>query len=75
MSCIVYMVNCNYATHAICLLAFATCKYSELQGQLQNTHFFHSEITKSWQILDNVGCVLMHLTHLEYKIKTQMNFD
>jgi hypothetical protein len=31
LSCIVYMVNCNSTTHAICLLALSTYKYSELQ--------------------------------------------
>jgi hypothetical protein len=31
MNCIAYTVSCNFATHAICLLAFMTYKYSELQ--------------------------------------------
>jgi len=31
MSCIVYTMNYNFATHAICPLAFTTYKYSELQ--------------------------------------------
>jgi hypothetical protein len=28
---IVYMVNCNFATHATCMLALMTYKYNELQ--------------------------------------------
>jgi hypothetical protein len=52
MSCTIYTMNCNFATHAICLLKFMTYKYNdlqvyvatqiELQGQLQNTFFFHN---------------------------------
>jgi hypothetical protein len=31
MSCIVYTISCNFATHATCLLALTTYKYNELQ--------------------------------------------
>jgi hypothetical protein len=31
IGCIVYMVNCNFGTHATCLLAFRTYKYNKLQ--------------------------------------------
>jgi hypothetical protein len=31
LSCIVYMVSSNFATHTTCLLEFMTYKYSELQ--------------------------------------------
>jgi hypothetical protein len=31
LSCNVYIMSCNFATHAICLLEFTTYKYSELQ--------------------------------------------
>jgi hypothetical protein len=30
MSCIVYMVSCNFAIHATCSLAFTVYKYNEL---------------------------------------------
>jgi hypothetical protein len=47
MSCTIYMVSCNFATHATYPLALTTYKYNELQvsfaiqkGQLQNTPFF-----------------------------------
>jgi hypothetical protein len=41
MGCIVYIVNCNYAFHATCLLAFATYKYNELHmfGATQKLSF------------------------------------
>jgi len=52
MSCTVYTMNYNPATHATCLLALIMYKYSELQifgatqnwvaGQSQNTHFSYS---------------------------------
>ncbi len=35
-------MSCNSAIHVTCLLALTTCKYNELQGQLQNTRFSHS---------------------------------
>jgi len=53
MSYIVYMVNCNSATHVTCSLALTTYKYNELQGQLQNTPFSHSE-----QLFSNVNIFL-----------------
>jgi hypothetical protein len=31
MSCIVYMVSCNFATHVTCPLVFTTYKYNDLQ--------------------------------------------
>jgi len=31
MNCTVYMMNCNCATHATCLLTFTSYKYNELQ--------------------------------------------
>jgi len=31
MSCIVYMVHCDFATHATCPLELTTYKYNELQ--------------------------------------------
>ncbi len=31
MNCIVYMVNCNYVTHATCMLTFMLYKYNDLQ--------------------------------------------
>jgi hypothetical protein len=31
MSCIIYMLSCDFAIHATCLLAFTTYKYSELK--------------------------------------------
>jgi len=31
MSCIVYMMSCNFAIHAICLLTLTTYKSNELQ--------------------------------------------
>jgi hypothetical protein len=52
---IVYTINCNFATHEICLLTFTTYKYSELQRSsvLKNwiarpivkQPFFHSDST------------------------------
>jgi hypothetical protein len=44
MSHIVYTMSCNFASDAIYPLALAMYKYNELQGQLQNTLFFHSVI-------------------------------
>jgi hypothetical protein len=52
MNCTIYMVSCNFAFHVTCSLTFMTYKYSELQlkielqGQLQNTPYFHSEKIK-----------------------------
>jgi hypothetical protein len=43
MNCTIYMVSCNSTTHAIYPLTFPTYKYNELQGQLQNIPFFHSD--------------------------------
>jgi hypothetical protein len=40
INCIVYMVICNSIIHATCSLTLITYKYSELQGQFQNTFFF-----------------------------------
>jgi hypothetical protein len=34
MSCIVYMVNCNFVIYVSCPLAFTMYKYSELQMSL-----------------------------------------
>jgi len=31
MNCTIYMLNCNFATHATCSLEFTTYKYNELQ--------------------------------------------
>jgi hypothetical protein len=31
MSCIIYVVSCNFATHVTCSLAFMSYKYNELQ--------------------------------------------
>jgi len=31
MSCIIYMMSCDFAIHATCLLALTTYKYSELK--------------------------------------------
>jgi hypothetical protein len=31
MSCIVYIVSCNFTTHSTCLLTLMAYKYSELQ--------------------------------------------
>jgi hypothetical protein len=43
MSCIVCTMSCNFVVYATCPLTFTTHKYNELQGQLQNTIFSHSE--------------------------------
>jgi hypothetical protein len=40
LSCTIYTVSCNFATHASCPLELRAYKYNELQGQLQNTFFF-----------------------------------
>jgi hypothetical protein len=60
MNCTLYMMNCNPATHATCLLTLTVYKYSELQnlvqlkielqGQLQNTHFSHCVCFVSFQL-------------------------
>jgi hypothetical protein len=54
MNWTIYMVNCNFATHATCLLELMTYKYSELQVSVvtknlsckasYKTPFFHSEM-------------------------------
>jgi hypothetical protein len=44
MSCTIYTMSYDLTTHATCLLALTAYKYSELQGKLQNSPFFHSEI-------------------------------
>jgi hypothetical protein len=43
MSYTIYTMSCNFATHATCPLALIAYKYNELQNQLQNTFFSHSD--------------------------------
>jgi hypothetical protein len=59
MNCIIYTVSCNFAIHVTCPLKFIACKYSELQGQLQNTHFSHSVSTLEHK--KRLKDILMHL--------------
>jgi hypothetical protein len=57
MSCTIYIVSCNFATHAIYLLALTSYKYSELQvffatqklnckANCKTSLFFHNETLK-----------------------------
>jgi hypothetical protein len=59
LSCIVYMVSCNFATHATCLLKLMAYKYSELQASFatqklsckancKTTFFSQSDIWKHY---------------------------
>jgi len=53
MNCTIYIMSCNFTTHATCMLTLMTYKYNELQMSCQtqklnckanckNNPFFHS---------------------------------
>jgi hypothetical protein len=63
MNCTIYMVSYNFATHAICLLALTTYKYSELEMSFTTQKLSYKASCKTpfffiviWE--DDIKCLL-----------------